>query len=91
MSPSAGIENHQDFAVAQFVDRNSVTDHIDTIGGINEVEVGRSGMAVDDFYIFAQGLKNLSHAKFTSKSIAIGADVAGQNETFVGIDDVNKR
>ena len=59
--------------------------------GIDEGQIRRRGLAVDDHDLLAERFEHAGHAQFASQRVAIGADVAGEQKPLVGADEFQKR
>ena len=55
--------------------------------GIDERQVRRRRLAVDDPHVFAERLQHAGHAQLAAQGVAVGADVADQQEPLVRADD----
>ena len=53
-------------------------------------KVSRRRLTVDDQHVFAERFEHAGHAQLAPQGIAIGPDVAGQQESLMPADDLDQ-
>jgi hypothetical protein len=89
LSPSAGVQDDQAIA-GDLVGLDRLTEHSDILPRIQKRKDGWGGMAIDNRDLFAKRLQDPGHSKFAAQGIAVGPDVARQNESMMRSKDRNQ-
>jgi hypothetical protein len=87
LDPGAGIQNDVQVGILQIIGLDIGANTLDLVIRIDEMQVGRHRLATDDANLFAQRFQDARHAKAASQGVAVGPNMAGQNDIVCGVDD----
>lgn len=79
--PRTCIQDQQDFNAGQLLGLDVDPQGLQLPRGIDKLQIRRRGLTVDNDDVLAKRLQHSGHAQFASQGIAVGSDVAGQQES----------
>jgi hypothetical protein len=97
LRPGAGVEDDQNLGVRQVFGLHVFAERPDLFPGIDERQVRRRRLPVDDPHLFAddphalpQRLQHARHSQLAPQRVAVGPDMAGEEKPLVGLDDFDE-
>jgi hypothetical protein len=88
--PGAGIKNHQHLGVSQLGRLCINADRLDLALRVDERQIGRRGMRIDNADVLPQRFENAGHPQLAAQSVAIGPHVTGKQEPLVRLNDADE-
>src|SRR5262245_41633882 len=80
LRPGAGVQPNEHLTVCELLGANVLIDAKNSSLRIDERQILRRALRIDDFHVLTERFENLSHAELAAQCITIGPQMAGEHE-----------